>query len=142
MQHRKSTNINLLVYLDAETGSLFEPTGLFDDAPLDNVALDNPEAHTDQALEKPEESHLPQVSQPPPPQNEDNDSDDDMYGKFVKHVSYDSIAESKFLLCKLTKEIHLKHLFSDWVPWNWVPDIYITVFLWMEIVFILIMILN
>lgn len=38
------------IFLDGETGGLFEPAGLFDDAPLDNVALENPNAEPMEAV--------------------------------------------------------------------------------------------
>ncbi|XP_035224578.1 double-strand-break repair protein rad21 homolog isoform X1 [Stegodyphus dumicola] len=55
--------------LDGETGGLFEPAGLFDDAPLGHVALENSAAdHVDgHGIEKTGEHHR------------DDDSDDDMY---------------------------------------------------------------
>lgn len=59
--------------LDGETGGLFEPAGLFDDAPLGPVDLDTAAAESavtesiEQPLEKPTEQHA------------EEDSDDDMY---------------------------------------------------------------
>ncbi|GFY50203.1 double-strand-break repair protein rad21 homolog [Trichonephila inaurata madagascariensis] len=59
--------------LDGETGGLFEPAGLFDDAPLGPVDLDTGAAESavteniEQPLEKPAEQHA------------EEDSDDDMY---------------------------------------------------------------
>ncbi|KAF8789606.1 double-strand-break repair protein rad21 homolog [Argiope bruennichi] len=59
--------------LDGETGGLFEPAGLFDDAPLGPVELDNTATeptvneNIEQPLEKPIEQHA------------EDDSDDDMY---------------------------------------------------------------
>ncbi|XP_054709458.1 double-strand-break repair protein rad21 homolog [Uloborus diversus] len=58
--------------LDAETGSLFEPAGLFDDAPLDHVSLENAEENASSNLEK-------QPGDGAEKTDNNEDSDDDMY---------------------------------------------------------------
>lgn len=57
--------------LDGETGGLFEPAGLFDDAPLGHVPMDTNQ--TDQV----ESEQI--TEKPPEPQPAVEDSDDDMY---------------------------------------------------------------
>ncbi|GIY71662.1 hypothetical protein CDAR_259622 [Caerostris darwini] len=59
--------------LDGETGGLFEPAGLFDDAPLGPVELDNSTA------EPTATENVEQLAEKPVEQQAEDDSDDDMY---------------------------------------------------------------
>lgn len=65
------------VIVDGDTAGLFEPAGLFDDAPVGHVALENTTQNTEQT-----EAPVETAEKPVEPQEEE--SDDDMYGMYSK----------------------------------------------------------